>query len=107
MQKGQKVHDEGKASSSWVRLPLSILQMKLSARAQITLALLIDRQRLDGTVHVKAEQLAETMRVSLRTVQAAIKELKEAGFITSVDGRGRTSPVYTLIQVIEPKKRRY
>ena len=97
---------DGKASGSWVRLPLHILSIEtMSLRAKITLALMIDRQRADGTVHVTADQLANIMGVTTRTIRSSIKELKEGGFITESHVESGTKPVYKLIQVIEPKRR--
>lgn len=91
-----------RSKNSWVRLPIRVLsEQDLSLRAKVVLALMIDQQTEDGTTTVTADDLAYMMGADTRTARRAIKELKDARYITDV--KQGCKPMYKLIQVLEPK----
>lgn len=97
--------DKKKGSgSAWVRLPLAVLQdSRLTPYEAVILALLIDRDTGDGQVQVKEQELAKTAGISERKVRNSLHLLRDTGYI-SVTRTGRES-VYTVAQVLPPKKR--
>lgn len=94
---------EKEKNTSWVRLPLAVLQDKrLTPYEAVVLSVLIDRDTGTGT-SVSIRAIAELTGIGERKVRECLHLLRDTGYI-SVTRTGRES-IYTVAQILPPKKR--
>lgn len=93
-------------NGTWCRLPYEVMQdERLTISAAATYAVMLDRAK-DGEVNITAKKVAELTGQPQRSVERAIKQLKDTGYITKVTKKQGGSTIYTLKKVIEDKKRK-
>lgn len=94
---------EKEKNTSWVRLPLAVLQdSRLSPYEAVILSILIDRDTGTGTA-MSIRAIAELTGIGERKIRESLHLLRDTGYI-SVTRTGRES-VYTVAQILPPKKR--
>lgn len=92
-----------KNTTSWVRLPLAVLQDKrLTPYEAVILSVLIDRDTGTGA-SVSIRVIAEATGIGERKVRECLHLLRDTGYIDIVR-TGRES-IYTVAQILPPKKR--
>lgn len=92
-------------NKNWYRLPAILLQdEKISLTAAVAYAILLDRA-VEDKVKLTVQKVADLMGQPLRTVERAIKQLKDTGYITETKRGQNGSTVYTLKQILPEKKR--
>lgn len=95
-----------KLKKDWYRLPTELLENKsLTLSSAVLYAILLDKTTEEKkTVKTTAKKLAESLGESEKTVQRALKQLSELGYISKKQtGKGIICTI--LIQVIADKKR--
>ena len=103
-QKGKVKMKDEKKGSAWIRLPLAVLQdSRLTPYEAVILSILIDRDAGTGEVQISIDTLIELSGISRRKIKDCLHLLRDTGYI-SVTRTGRES-VYTVAQVLPPKKR--
>lgn len=91
--------------TGWCRLPYEMIaDSRLAHTSMIIYAIMLDRSK-EGVSKITAEKLSGLTGLSIRTIQRAIVQLKETGYITDVRVENGRTTFYTMKSVIEVKKR--
>ena len=93
------------ARKDWIKLPMEIFFEGLKPTAACILAILIDRAKNnDWTAKITQKRIAETLNVSVRTIQSALDDLESMGYIVSSRSDRASYYKVTKKAQIEPKK---
>ena len=72
------------ARKDWIKLPMEVFEKGLKPTEACVLAVLIDRAKsTDWTAKITQKRIAETLNISVRTVQTALGWLERMGYISS------------------------
>lgn len=92
---------------SWLKFPIELIDCfseELSDSAKIVYAVMLDRAGSNCELHYKQATIAKACSKSLRTVNAAIKELEQAGLLRTLR-TGRAS-YYKIVDLTASTKRK-
>lgn len=91
---------------SWLKFPTELIECfsdELTDSAKIVYSVMLDRASEAGELHYKQATIAKACSKSLRTVNAAIKELEQAGLLRTYR-TGRAS-YYKLVDLTASTKK--
>lgn len=85
-------------------MPYAVMQdERLTGLSAFVYAVMLDRAKGEE-VHITVKKLAELLKKQHKSVERAVKQLKDTGYITNVKRGQSGNTVYTLKKVIPDKK---
>ena len=93
-------------NQSWCRMPYEVMQdERLTGLSAFVYAVMLDRAKGEE-VHITVKKLAEILKKQHKSVERAVKQLKDTGYITDVKRGQSGNTVYILKKIIPDKKQK-